>query len=208
MPISRLYHRASKRHELDHAHDSRPLVAQRAHALALQTIPVRDLIAEIETARWLALDVADDVRPGGSRAVAELQLEALIAELERRQRLWQSSSGDPLRPAWPRRDPDLRTRVNTAKGRWPIARFCRELLACELIPAGRDRWKACCPLPGHDDKAPSFVVFESTDSAHCFGCDRGGDVIALTGITFGLERFFDRLERLEQESGVVDRIGA
>lgn len=35
--------------------------------------------------------------------------------------------------------------------------------------------KLCCPL--HGEKTPSFVVYEETDSWHCFGCSSGGDAI-------------------------------
>lgn len=172
-------------------------------ALALQYIPIRDLRGEIETAQGLALDVAGV--PGDSRAVAELQLEALVSELERRKRLWERSASDPLRPAWPSRDSDLRARVEAVKAAWPIDRFCIELLGARPHRTTRDRWKARCPLPGHRDDTPSFTVYAASDSAWCFGCQRGGDVIALTGYVFGLERFYDRLERLERESGIADR---
>jgi hypothetical protein len=171
-------------------------VSRRAYDLALQAIPSRDLRAEIEAGQWLALDVSGD-----SRVVAELQLEALIAEFERRKALWTRSASDPLRPAWPSRDPDLPARVAAVKDRWPIVSFCTDLLGCDLRPAGQDRFTATCPLPGHRDDTPSFVIFAADDRAWCFGCQRGGDVIGLTGLVFGLERFFDQLERLEREAG-------
>ena len=174
--------------------------SKRAYDLAIQSIPTRDLRAEIETAQWLALDVA--TVPGDSRAVAELQLTGLLEELERRKRLWTRKASDPLRPAWPRRDDDLKARVEAVKTAFPIERFCRELLGCQLQPAGRDRLKARCRLPGHDDRTPSFVVYADDGHAWCYGCNRGGDVIRLTGYVFGLERFYDRLERLEQEAGL------
>lgn len=171
--------------------------SKRAYDLAIQTIPLADLRAEIEAAQWLALDVAGD-----SRAVAEMQLAGLLDELERRKRLWTARAADPLRAAWPRRDTDLRARVAAVKAAFPIERFCLEILACQPQPAGRDRLKARCPMPGHDDRTPSFVVYRATDSAWCHGCHRGGDIIALTGYVFGLERFYERLERLEQASGL------
>jgi len=174
---------------------------ERDYERALQTIPIADLRAEIEAAQWLAMDVADV--PGDSRAVAELQLEALIVELERRKRLWTIREADPLRPAWPRRDPELKARVEAVKAAWPIARFCRELLAMQLHQSGRNRWTGRCPLPGHDDCSPSFVVYGESDTCWCYGCQRGGDVLTLTGYVLGLERFYDRLERLEREAGIV-----
>lgn len=90
---------------------------------------------------------------------------------------------------------------------FPTKRFCAELLGCCLEPAGRNRWNACSPLPGHDDTRPSFAVYGDDDHAWCFGRWRGGDVIALTGYVFSLERFYDRLERFEHEVGTASRRG-
>jgi hypothetical protein len=173
--------------------------SRRDYQLMLERIPTRDLLAEVEAASWLALDVAS--LPGDSRAVAELQLSELVEELERRQRLLKARSSDPLRPAWPRPEHDLKGRIEAVKRRWPIATFCTEMLGCDLEPAGPGRWKARCPLAGHDDRTPSFVAYEATDSAWCFGCSRGGDAIALAGYAMGYERFHDSLEHLEQIGG-------
>lgn len=173
---------------------------RRDYADLLQRIPTKDLIAELEAAQWLALDMVDV--PSASRAVAEIQAEELVEELERRQRLLKAHPLDPLRPAWPRPDGDLTARIEAVKTRWPIVRFCEEVLGADLEPAGKGRWKAHCPMPNHDDSTPSFLVYESSDSAYCFGCQRGGDVIALTKFAFSLERFTDALDRLEEEGGV------
>jgi hypothetical protein len=45
--------------------------------------------------------------------------------------------------------------------------------------AGVARWTRRCILPEHEDKNPSFVVFEDTDSFYCFACQVGGDAITL-----------------------------
>jgi len=179
--------------------------SERDFLLALRAIPTRDLQAEIEAARWLALDVAGD---SVHRQVAEYQLEALVDELLRRQRLLEASSDDPLQPAWPRTDGDLRARVEAIKAAWPIERFCTVLLGAVLKPAGPGRWRASCPLPGHDDRTPSFVVYGDDDRAWCFGCNRGGDVIALTGYALGLSRFYDRLEHLERQAGLAGQVAS
>ena len=35
--------------------------------------------------------------------------------------------------------------------------------------------RVCCPF--HDDKTPSMQIYPSTNTFHCFGCDRTGDTI-------------------------------
>ncbi len=47
---------------------------------------------------------------------------------------------------------------------------------CVLKKRGSSHW-ACCPLPGHSEKTPSFTVNEAGQFFKCFGCGRGGDVI-------------------------------
>jgi DNA primase len=48
------------------------------------------------------------------------------------------------------------------------------------------RWVALCPLPGHDERTPSFMVFPEQNSWYCFGaCQRGGDVVDLAAATWG-----------------------
>lgn len=51
---------------------------------------------------------------------------------------------------------------------------------------GSNYW-ACCPLPGHNEKTPSFSVNESGQFYKCFGCGKGGDVI----------RFIEEVESLD-----------
>ena len=41
---------------------------------------------------------------------------------------------------------------------------------------GSNYW-ACCPLPGHNEKTPSFSINEHGQFYKCFGCGKGGDVI-------------------------------
>jgi hypothetical protein len=51
------------------------------------------------------------------------------------------------------------------------------------------RWRARCPLPGHEDHSPSFTVYLATNSWYCFGaCQRGGDVLDLAAAAWGYER--------------------
>ena len=52
-----------------------------------------------------------------------------------------------------------------------------------LKPSGQDRLVGNCPLTDHDEKTPSFMCYKGAsgiyDSWHCYGCNRGGDVIDL-----------------------------
>ena len=36
-------------------------------------------------------------------------------------------------------------------------------------------WKGCCPF--HDDRSPSFTIFDGGERFHCFGCGVNGDVL-------------------------------
>lgn len=47
------------------------------------------------------------------------------------------------------------------------------------------RLKACCPF--HNEKTPSFTIYEDTNSFYCFGCGAAGDVIKLMELLYGLE---------------------
>lgn len=160
---------------------------------ALESIPTVDLIAEVEAWQWLALSTAGS---DSSREYCELQLEAILTVLERRQRLLKDRKDDPLRPAWPSGVDALRRRIDAVKVAWPIERFCRELLLLDLVPAGNGRWKSRCPLPGHQDRTPSFVIYPD-DHGWCFGCSRGGDVLKLAQYVLNTDRFTEALRLLE-----------
>ncbi len=184
--------------ESSHVRTGFPFRASRCqYRLLLQAIPTEDLLIEIEAARWLALDLA--AMPGDSRAVCEIQLEEMVTELERRRRLYESRTSDPHRPDWPVRDRSVQLRIEKIKAKWPIRRFLEELLLVnDLRRTGHDRWSCRCPLPGHEDRTPSFVVYEDTNSAYCFGCERGGDVVRLTQYTLKLSRPYAALSALER----------
>jgi DNA primase len=52
-------------------------------------------------------------------------------------------------------------------------------LGVELKPVGAGgEYRGLCPLPGHDEAAPSFQVNRRKGLWHCFGCGAGGDVIS------------------------------
>ena len=62
---------------------------------------------------------------------------------------------------------DLKRRLDLAE----VVRRC----GVELKPAGRGQLKGCCPL--HEEKTPSFHVYQDDQRFKCFGCGQYGDVI-------------------------------
>ncbi len=68
-----------------------------------------------------------------------------------------------------------------------------------LRNAGGGSQKGLCPF--HDEKSPSFHVTPSRGFYHCFGCQKGGDVInflmEIDGLSFG-----EAVERLADKYGV------
>ncbi len=61
-----------------------------------------------------------------------------------------------------------------------------------------------CPLPGHHDEKPSFIVTPEKNLFHCMGCDAGGSVIDLVmeldGITFR-----EAVDQLMTSTGLIRR---
>ncbi len=60
-------------------------------------------------------------------------------------------------------------------------------------------YKACCPF--HDEKTPSFVVSESGQFYHCFGCGAAGDAIRFL-MDFDNLTFQESVESLAQLHGM------
>ena len=63
-------------------------------------------------------------------------------------------------------------------------------------------WVGRCPLPDHEDKTPSFVVYPGNNSWWCFGCSRGSDVLDLYQLAHGYSEKWEALVGLAQEWGV------
>lgn len=60
-------------------------------------------------------------------------------------------------------------------------------------------FKACCPF--HSERTPSFMISPSRQTYHCFGCNKGGDVISFVEEIEGLD-FQGALKVLAERAGV------
>ncbi len=68
-----------------------------------------------------------------------------------------------------------------------------------LRSAGSRSLKGLCPF--HDEKTPSFTVSSENGTYHCFGCDKGGDVISFVMEVEHLT-FSETVERLAARAGI------
>ena len=71
---------------------------------------------------------------------------------------------------------------------------------CTLQRKGANNHWACCPLPGHTEKTPSFTVNEIGQFYHCFGCGKGGDAITFI-------QQVEKLDFVEALRFLADKVG-
>lgn len=68
-----------------------------------------------------------------------------------------------------------------------------------LATAGGGSFKSVCPF--HSEKTPSFYVSKDKQIWHCFGCDKGGDLISFVMEIEGMS-FPEALRHLGKKAGV------
>jgi len=72
----------------------------------------------------------------------------------------------------------------------------------ELQPLGGKAWfTARCPFPDHPDHDPSFYIYPP-GRFHCYGCDRGGDVIDLEFHCGSYNELWEAMIALKEEFDV------
>lgn len=67
-----------------------------------------------------------------------------------------------------------------------------------VFSGGRRYQQARCPMPGHEERTPSFTIYPDTNHFYCYGCGRGGDPL----------KFIQYMERLENDFPRALEIGA
>ncbi len=96
----------------------------------------------------------------------------------------QDRNPSPDRPE--RRGVSRKTVIEAAKETVPVIDLADRLCGSDGWRKVGNRWVCRCPLPGHDERTPSFTVFLETNSWYCFGaCQGGGDVVALAAAAWG-----------------------
>jgi DNA primase len=77
--------------------------------------------------------------------------------------------------------------IDAAKEAVSVVDLAERLCSPSGLRRSGDTWAARCPLPEHEDKTPSFVVYPETESFFCFGCLHGGDVVELARLAWGYD---------------------
>jgi CHC2 zinc finger len=79
--------------------------------------------------------------------------------------------------------------IAAAKEAVPVIDLAERLAGPGKMRRSGDKWIALCPLPDHDERTPSFVVWADNERGwHCFGCDEGGDVVDLARLAWRIDR--------------------
>lgn len=89
--------------------------------------------------------------------------------------------------------------ISEVKSRGNIVDMCTSR-GVEVHQSGV-RYKALCPF--HDEKTPSFVVDENTQTYHCFGCGERGDIISFVQ-KFDNTDFMDAVRLVAENAGMND----
>lgn len=81
-------------------------------------------------------------------------------------------------------------------------------VAAERVNLSRHGSTMSCCCPFHQEKTPSCVLYEKTNSFYCFGCGTSGDVISFIRGTDNLS-YVEAVQQLAQRAGItIDTKGA
>jgi DNA primase len=77
--------------------------------------------------------------------------------------------------------------IDAAKEAVPVIDLADRLCGPGGMRRIGEKWVARCPLPGHEDRTPSFTVYPGDGGWYCYGCHQGGDVIKLACLAWGYD---------------------
>ena len=87
-----------------------------------------------------------------------------------------------------RRDASGKSVIAQAKTKVPTIDFADRLCGPGKMRRIGKHWVATCPLPGHQERTPSFKVNTERNTWRCYGaCQSGGDVIDLAAAAWGYD---------------------
>ena len=164
------------------------------------------ILEEVEVSFWDLKEIEADIEadpsswayPDQSRALIVTGLTEAEEELARRDRLRHR----PGAPPWPERWPERREELAAIKDAIDLPRFIEEMGQTRLESRGR-QLVGRCPLPGHADTTPSFVVHPEKHLFYCHGCHRSGDLFTFAMHMLGTTRFGDVVDALAIEAGIA-----
>jgi hypothetical protein len=165
---------------------------------------LRRWVAYLKDERAASLDANND-RTAGTVAFCEHRMDAMLAELERRERLARQFRHDPRGPRWSTAGADRRAGLvelaQDLKRVWSIDRFLIQMMCVELTPAGRNRWKCRCFTGVHTDTDPSMAVYGDDGHVYCFACQYRGDILDITKLYFNVTSFSEAVRYLVAATG-------
>src|SRR5215212_11622250 len=79
------------------------------------------------------------------------------------------------------------TVINEAKRLVPVVDLADRRCGAGGLRRIGEKWVGRCPIPGHEDRTPSFTVYPGDGGWFCYGCLRGGDVVELARLAWGYD---------------------
>jgi hypothetical protein len=146
-------------------------------------------------------DLADSTRENTLRLL-ELWMAPIVRELKRRHDQLQRHRNDPHAGTWPQPRQYEKT-VHLArelKQAIPLSVYIHYVFPAVELRKHGTYWQGHCPYPGHEDKSPSFTVYQER-FFECYGCGETGDIFTLVSLVDGLERFDDAVKSLALWAG-------
>jgi hypothetical protein len=139
-------------------------------------------------------DCGDDCILNGI-TLSQQWLDEIDAELEKRRKMLRGGYGPKVGK------PQSTDIFRTVKERVDLVTFC-ERHGPNLRQVNRDSWFALCPFPDHNETTGSFHVTPSKGLWNCFGCGRGGDVLHLGMMVYGVGSVVEAAKLMAKDFGI------